>query len=72
MIFIPKMYIFIIGGGTNEVELYNIEKNSIEIDSKMNGTRNRCTLFIKNNSSLYAFCGVSSDGFFYLQLKGEI
>ena len=27
MIFIPKKYIFIVGGGTNEVDLYNIEKN---------------------------------------------
>ena len=64
MIFIPKKYIFIVGGGTNEVELYNIEKNSIEIDSKMNETRNECTLFIMNNTTLYAFCGVSPDGSF--------
>jgi hypothetical protein len=64
MIFIPKKYIFIVGGGTNEVELYNIEKNSIEIDSKMNETRNQCTLFIMNNTTLYAFCGVSPDGSF--------
>ena len=64
MIFIPKKYIFIVGGGANEVELYNIEKNSIEIDSKMNETRNECTLFIMNNTTLYAFCGVSPDGSF--------
>ena len=64
MIFIPKKYIFIIGGGTNEVELYDIEKNSIEMDSKMNETRNECTLFIMNNTTLYAFCGVSPDGSF--------
>ena len=64
MIFIPKKYIFIIGGGTNEVELYDIEKNTIEIDSKMNETRNECTLFIMNNCTLYAFCGVSPDGSF--------
>ena len=61
MIFIPKKYIFIVGGGTNEVELYNIEKNSIEIDNKMNEIRNECTLFIMNNTTLYAFCGVSPD-----------
>ena len=64
MIFIPKKYIFIVGGGTNEVELYNIEKNSIEIDNKMNEIRNECTLFIMNNTILYAFCGVSPDGSF--------
>ena len=64
MIFIPKRYIFIVGGGTNEVELYNIEKNSIVIDSKMNEIRNECTLFIMNNTTLYAFCGVSPDGSF--------
>jgi len=64
MIFIPKKYIFIVGGGTNEVELYNIEKNSIEIDNKTNEIRNECTLFIMNNTTLYAFCGVSPDGSF--------
>ena len=64
MIYIPKKYIYIVGGGTIETELYDIEKKSIIIDSKMNEIRNECTLFIMNNSILYAFCGLSTDGSF--------
>jgi hypothetical protein len=64
MIYIPKKYIYIIGGGTNETELYDIEKKSIIIDNKMNEIRNECTLFVMNNSILYAFCGLSIDGNF--------
>ena len=64
MIYIPNKYIFIIGGGTNEVELYDTKKNSISIDSKMKEIRNECTLFVMNNSILYAFCGVSPEGSF--------
>jgi hypothetical protein len=64
MIYIPKKYIYIVGGGTLETELYDIEKNSIIIDNKMNEIRNECTLFIMNNSILYAFCGLSKDGSF--------
>lgn len=64
MIYIPKKYIYIIGGGTIETELYDIEKNSIIIDNKMNEIRNESTLFIMNNSILYAFCGISIDGSF--------
>ena len=64
MIFIPKKYIFIVGGNTNDVELYDIDKKSIIIDSKMNEIRNESTLFIMNNSILYSFCGLSPDGSF--------
>ena len=64
MIFIPKKYIYIVGGNTNDVELYDIDKKSIIIDSKMNEIRNESTLFIMNNSMLYSFCGLSSDGSF--------
>jgi hypothetical protein len=64
MIFIPKKYIFIVGGNTNDVELYDIKKKSIIIDSKMNEIRNESTLFIMNNSILYSFCGLSPDGSF--------
>ena len=64
MIYIPNKYIFIIGGGTDEVELYDTKKNSIDIDSKMKEIRNECTLFVMNNSVLYAFCGMSPDGAF--------
>ena len=64
MIYIPKKYIYIVGGGTIETELYDVEKNSIIIDNKMNELRNECTLFIMNNSILYAFSGLSKDGSF--------
>jgi hypothetical protein len=64
MIFIPKKYIYIVGGGTLETELYDIEKKSITVDSKMNELRNECTLFVMNNSILYAFCGISPEGSF--------
>ena len=64
MIYIPKKFIYIVGGGTLETELYDIEKNSIIIDSKMKEIRNECTLFVMNNSILYAFCGTSIDGSF--------
>ena len=64
MIYIPKRYIYIVGGDALETELYDIEKNSLIIDNKMNEIRNECTLFIMNNSILYAFCGLSTDGSF--------
>ena len=64
MIFIPKRYIYIVGGGTDEVELFDVEKKSLIIDSKMNEIRNESTLFVINNSVLYAFCGISVEGTF--------
>ena len=64
MIYIPKKYIFIVGGGTLDVELFDVKKKEISIDSKINEIRNECTLFIMNNSILYAFCGMSPDGSF--------
>ena len=64
MIYIPKKFIYIVGGGTLETELYDIEKKSIIIDNKMKEIRNECTLFVMNNSILYAFCGTSIDGSF--------
>ena len=64
MIYIPKKYIYIVGGGTLETELFDIEKKSLIIDNKMNEIRNESTLFIMNNSILYAFCGISEDGSF--------
>ena len=64
MIYIPKKYIFIVGGGTQDVELYDVKKKEINFDSRMNEIRNECTLFIMNNSILYAFCGMSPEGIF--------
>ena len=64
MLYIPDKYIFIIGGGTKEVELYDIKKNELSIDSRMKEIRNESTLFVMNNSVLYSFCGMSPEGAF--------
>ena len=57
MIFVPDNYIFIVGGSTKSVEVYDIEKNIIYKDSNLNELRNECTLCMVNNIFLYAFCG---------------
>ncbi len=45
MIFIPKKYIFIVSGRNNKsVELFDIEKNEIKIDSYLNEARSECSL----------------------------
>ena len=62
MIFIPTKYIFIVGGNTNKVEIYETEKKTLQVDSEMKEIRNECTLFCMNNSILYAFGGCKYDG----------
>lgn len=58
MIYIPSKYIFIVGGiNTKTVEVFNIETNTIAIDSQLNENRSEATLCLVNNSELYAFCG---------------
>ena len=57
MIYVPDKYIFIVGGSTKSVEIYDIEKNIIYKDSTLNELRNECTLCMVNNIYLYAFCG---------------
>ena len=57
MIFVPEKYIFIVGGLTKSVEIYDIEKNILEKDSELNEMRSECTLCMVNNIYLYAFCG---------------
>ena len=57
MIFVPEKYIFIVGGSTKSVEIYDIENNIINKDSTLNELRNECTLCMVNNTYLYAFCG---------------
>ena len=57
MIFVPEKYIFIVGGSTKSVELYDIEENTLTKDSELNEMRNECTLCMVNNTYLYAFCG---------------
>ena len=62
MIFIPSKYIFIVGGDTKVVEIFDIEKKKLTTDSEMNEIRNECTLFCLNDSILYAFSGTSKTG----------
>ena len=62
MIFIPPKFIFIIGGDTKSVELFDLEREKLNPDSEMNEIRNECTLFCLNNSILYAFSGVCING----------
>ena len=57
MIFVPDKYIFIVGGSSKSVEVYDIEQNIINKDSTLNELRNECTLCMVNNIYLYAFCG---------------
>ena len=57
MIYVPDKYIFIVGGSSESVEIYDIEKNTIMKDSTLNEPRNECTLCMVNNIYLYAFCG---------------
>ena len=57
MIFVPEKYIFIVGGSSKSVEIYDIEKNSLTKDSELNEMRSESTLCLVNNTYLYAFCG---------------
>ena len=58
MIFIPEKYIFIVGGPNEvDVELYDIDKNIIEIDSQLNTERCEPSLILVNNKFLYAIFG---------------
>jgi hypothetical protein len=57
MIFVPEKYIFIVGGSTKSVELYDIEKNILIKDSELNEMRNECSLCMVNNIYLYCFFG---------------
>ena len=45
MILIPKKYVFIVSGTNNKsVELFDIEKNEIKIDSYLNEAHCECSL----------------------------
>ena len=58
MIFIPEKYIFIIGGpNETDVELYDIEKNTCVIDSKLNEERCEPSLILVNEKYLYSIFG---------------
>lgn len=58
MIFVPNQYIFIVGGeNTKMVELYDIDKNEIHLDSELKSKRCEPTMCLVNNKYLYAFCG---------------
>ena len=57
MIFVPNQYIFIVGGlNTKTVEIYDIDKNEIYLDSELNKKRCEPTMCLVNNIYLYAFC----------------
>ena len=62
MIFIPPKYIFIVGGDTKSVELFDIERQKVTLDSELNEIRNECTLFCLNDSILYAISGINING----------
>jgi hypothetical protein len=58
MIFVPNQYIFIVGGlNTQTVEIYDIGKKEIYIDSELKESRLEPTMCVVNNLYLYAFCG---------------
>ena len=58
MIFIPEKYIFIIGGPNEfDVELYDIEKNTCVIDSRLNEERCEPSLILVNEKYLYSIFG---------------
>lgn len=57
MILVPNKYIFIVGGSTKSVEVFDIEKNQLWKDSELNELRNESTLCLVNDIYLYAFCG---------------
>ena len=60
MIFVPNQYIFIVGGlNTKSVEIFDIDKNEIYIDSELLEKRCEPTMCLVNNIYLYAFCGFS-------------
>lgn len=57
MIYIPN-YIVIVGGSNlNTVEIYDIDQNTILIDSELNEERSECSLCYIGNEYLYAIFG---------------
>lgn len=62
MLYIPNNYIFIVGGTSDSVEIYNIEKKSITVDSHLNEMRYECTLCCINDALLFAFFGFRYGG----------
>ena len=69
MIFIPPKYIFIVGGDTKVVEIFNIEKQELTPDSEMNEVRNECTIKNKNYPFILIFKIVLSYSTLYCQNK---
>ena len=61
MIYIPKRYVFIVGGNDKNVYYYDIEEedknNSFKSWSQLNEERKEPSLCLVNNVELYAFCG---------------
>ena len=58
MIYIPEKYIYIVGGpNETNVELYDIDKNILTIDSQLNTERCEPSLILVNNKFLYSIFG---------------
>ena len=73
MIFVPNQYIFIVGGlNTKTVEIYDIDKNEIYLDSELNKKRCEPTMCLVNNIYLYAFWGFRLSKISMIVLKDVI
>ena len=55
MIFLPKKYVFIIGGNNKNSYYFNTEKKTFENYSNLNNIRIEPALFVMNNKILYVF-----------------
>ena len=58
MIYIPTKYIYIVGGPNEvDVELYDIERNTIRVENQLNTERCEPSLILVNDKYLYAIFG---------------
>ena len=57
MLYVPNSFIFIVGGTTKAVELYDVDRKDISYDSDLNELRREPTLCLVNNALLYCFGG---------------
>ena len=57
MLYVPNSFIFIVGGTTRAVELYDVDRKDISYDSDLNELRREPTLCLVNNALLYCFGG---------------
>jgi hypothetical protein len=57
MLYVPNSFVFIVGGTSKAVEVYDIDKGTIVCDSEINELRRETTLCLVNNALLYCFGG---------------